>query len=490
MIRPVFVGNVLLSLLFELVVHAAPPHPGAGLELSECRISAAPGYPGVKARCGILLRHLDPADPQSPLLNLNVAVVPALNLNPEADPLVAIAGGPGGASTTFYAGYEAAFEKVRRNRDIVLLDQRGTGKSEALTCDLDEDAITGQFSAEETAALAKECLDALPYDPRFFTTSVAVRDLEALRLALGYPAFNIYGISYGTRVAQHYARRYPQTTRSVILDGVVPPQIPLGPGIAIEAQNALQSIFDRCAQDPACNDAFPDLEQEFRQLRQRLSQHAAQLTIPDPVTGNPRDVKFGGQELAVPLRLMSYDPATVALMPLLIHQAATGNIGPLAATFLNVQEGLDDQIAIGMHNAVVCTEDVPFFDDPDTGALAKTYIGTAMIEALGAICSVWPAGILDDDLRVPLNTDKPVLLLSGSADPVTPPRFASLAAIKLSNSRELIGEHQGHGQAARGCVPDIIGRFVETASIAELDTDCMQRLFTMPFFLDFSGPAP
>jgi hypothetical protein len=143
-----------------------------------------------------------------------------------------------------------------------------------------------------------------------------------------------------------------------------------------------------------------------------------------------------------------------------------------------------------MHNAVVCTEDTPFYSGFDLDELEKTYIGPVMTEALVTTCSVWPAGVLDDNFRVPLNTDTPVLLLSGTADPITPPYFAELAAVELGNARHLIGKNQGHGLAGQGCMPDIVGRFVESASTEDLDTDCMQRLYAMPFFLDFAGPAP
>jgi pimeloyl-ACP methyl ester carboxylesterase len=216
---------ILATLLAALPADTRQLSNQPTLTLEDCRIRAGRGFPGIKARCGRLTRHEDPTNEDSPLLEL-----PALTLEPEPDPFVPIAGGPGQASSDFYASYRGAFEMVRRNRDIVLLDQRGTGESAALNCEADDDMIEGRFSREQTVADTEACLEQLPHDPRFFTTSVAVTDLEALREALGYPAFNLYGISYGSRVAQHFVRRYPQATRTVILDGVVPPQMALGPG--------------------------------------------------------------------------------------------------------------------------------------------------------------------------------------------------------------------------------------------------------------------
>ena len=461
------------------------------LTLENCRIRAGRGYPGIKARCGTLRRHENPADPDSPILELFVAVVPALTLEPEPDPFVPIAGGPGQGTTEFYASYSIAFEKIRRNRDIVLLDQRGTGQSATMDCESDEDIIEGRFSREQTIADTEDCLDQLPHDPRFFTTSVAVRDLETLRVALGYSQFNLYGISYGSRVAQHFVRRYPGSTRSVILDGVVPPQMALGPAIAIEAQNALDAIFDRCADDPRCAERFPDIRDGFAALQDRLEEEPVTITIANPVTGTPEEIRFGRQEMAGALRLLSYHPTSIAVMPMLIDEALQENFAPLAAQFMMIAASISDAMSLGMHNAVVCTEDAPYFDGEQIGQGAQeaTYIGPLQLEALEAICSVWPAGVLDDEFKTPVTTDIPFLLLSGEADPITPPHYAELAALNLDNARLLTGARQGHGQAARGCMPDIIGEFVDTPTAGDLDAECFDRVHAMPFFLDFSGPS-
>ena len=485
--------NLTLSAALCLFLASALPAAYAELILEDCRISAGPGFPGIKARCGALDRHEDPSNPDSPLLSLSIAVVPALSLEPEPDPFVPIAGGPGQSTIAFYSMLSRAFEDIRRTRDIVLLDQRGTGDSAKLQCDIDDEVIEGRLSPEETIALTRTCLEALPHNPRFFTTSVAVEDLEALRVALSYPQFNVYGVSYGTRVAQHFVRRYPDSVRTVILDGVVPPQLALGPGIAIDAQHALQNIFTRCVESPACHERFPNIAEEFSALEERLTSNTVSVDLPNPLTGVPESIQFGDAELAAAIRLLSYAPHTVALLPLLIHEAANENYQPLAAQFVMVMDRMSDAIAIGMHNAVVCTEDAPFYENIDYDALESTYIGPMQIEALEAICSVWPQGVLDAEFKTPVQSDKPVLLLSGDADPVTPPRFGDLAAVNLQNKKHLTGLHQGHGQAGTGCMPEVMGRFIETTSVADEDLDpdkCLLRRHAMPFFLNFSGPRP
>jgi len=462
------------------------------LEFTDCRIRAGEGYPGIKARCSTFSRPEDPSNPDSPTLALHVAIVPALSLEPEPDPFVPIAGGPGQASTEFYAAYAGAFEEVRRTRDIVLLDQRGTGQSAPLQCAADEAIFEGRYSAEQTVAQTRECLASLPHDPRFFTTSVAVQDLEALRLALGYSQFNLYGISYGSRVAQHFLRRYPAATRSVVIDGVVPPQIALGPGIAIEAQNALDAIFDRCAENADCHARFPSIRGDFASLRERLAAQPVTVRLANPVSGKEDEIRFGADEMAGAIRLLSYQSSSVALLPLLIDEAVSGNFAPLTAQFVMIAETMSAALSVGMHNSVVCTEDSPYFEGANVSRdeLEATYIGPLQLEALKSICSVWPKGVLDGDFKDPVASEIPVLLLSGEADPITPPAYAELAAVDLDNALLLTGKNQGHGQAPQGCVPSIIADFVATASTADVEAGCLERLFAMPFFLDFSGPAP
>ena len=464
------------------------------LSLEDCRISAGPGYPGIKARFGTMIRPENPVDPGSPEIAIRVAVVPALNLNPENDPIVPIAGGPGQGTVEFYSSYAGAFEPVRRNRDILLVDQRGTGESSRMDCPIDDDALLfeGEFSLDDTIRFIEECLETLPHDPRYFSTSVAVTDLEAIREALGYSALNLYGVSYGTRVAQHFARRYPDATRTVVIDGVVPPQIALGPEIATESQKAVDRILARCVEDAACNERFPDIEATFVAIVARLREASLEVSVPHPNTGRAEVVKFGEAELAGAVRLLAYSPTTIALLPLFVHEAGQGNWVPLASQYMMTAIAMSDALALGMHNAVMCTEDMPFLERTtiDVDGIAASYMGTFQLDALEAICTTWPRGPIDAEFKVPLATDIPFLLLSGDADPITPPRYAEMAAVDLTNATHLIGKHQGHGQLGVGCMRNLVAEFVNSADPLAIDAQCMERNFVMPFFVDFSGPTP
>ncbi len=237
---------------------------------------------------------------------------------------------------------------------------------------------------QKLQAAVRECLAALPGDPRYYTTSIAVRDLDDIRAALGYSTLNIYGISYGTRVAQHYMRRYPDRVRTAILDGVVPAEVALGPDVAIEAQRAIDITLQRCARDAACAQQFPDVSAQFTALQARLSKEPVKLSIPHPLTGAVVETTLDGARLGAAVRLLSYADETVSTLPLLIHEAQTlREPQALAAQYLRVESDLEEQIAAGMHFAVVCSEDAPRWDQENVSEeqLAKTYLGTAFMRA-------------------------------------------------------------------------------------------------------------
>ncbi len=462
------------------------------LVLGDCRLESPAGIGAIAVRCGELSVPEDPAAPGGRQITLHVAVVPALNRRAQPDPLFVLAGGPGQAATDFYAGYAGAFSAISRDRDIVLVDQRGTGKSAPLNCEYPEDPEAPTVGPEQLKAATLECLAKLDHDPRYYTTTVAVGDLEAVRRALGAEQINLYGVSYGTRVAQHYLRRFPQQVRTVVLDGAVPPQVLLGPDMALDAQHTLDAILARCEQDAACQRRFPGIAAEFKALQQRL-EAPARLTFPDPATGKPQTLEFGAKHLGSVVRLLSYSDETAALLPLLIHSAQSENsLAPLAAQYLLIEQTIESQFAYGMHNAVVCTEDLPLINrqQVDRGALAATYLGTASLDGLSALCSVWPAGVLDADLHQPVKSDKPVLILSGGNDPITPVRYGEQVRAQFSNGRHLVIEGYGHGQLASPCVPGLLARFINLGSTMGLDTGCVGALKAAPFLLDFTGPAP
>ena len=480
-----------ILLLSATTAIAQDPVVRAGLDFQPCRLLQE-SLPAAFGQCATLSVPLDYEDPDSTMLELFVARIPAQTAEPVPDPLVLINGGPGGSGVDLYLQTRSAFEEIRRERDILLLDQRGTGRSLlGLDCALDERFALETATPDEVRAAVAACIAAFPNDPRFFTTSVAVRDLDRLRETLGVDSWNIYGVSYGTRVGQHYLRRYPERVRTLILDGVVPAELPLGPAIARDAQSALDAIFARCAASESCAERFPDLPGQFAALRARFAVESIEVVANDPLTGAPESITLGESELVGVVRLMSYNDATAALLPLIVEQAYLGNFVPLAAQAELQIQALADSLGFAMHNSVVCTEDAPWFPE-DLGPDASVpYLGTMVVDGLRAICDAWPAGVIDDDFHEPVASDRPVLLLSGEQDPVTPPANAErVIASGLTNARHVVGRAQGHGLAVVGCVPELIAGFVETADPAAPDAACLEREPPMPFFLSFQGPSP
>ncbi len=458
-----------------------------------CRIRDADSLISVAAQCAKLAVPEDPEEPDGAKIELAIAIVPAIATQSSPDPVFLLAGGPGQGAIEGYAPALGAYYGIRRQRDLVLVDQRGTGGSNRLDCDMPDDAIeTGELSPAELRRIARDCLTKLRGRPQFYTTSIAVRDLDAVRAALGYDQINLIGGSYGTRVAQHYARRYPEHTRAIVLDAVVPPTLALVPQIAIESQRALDRVFERCAADAACNERFPELAGQFAWLDERLRLSPIPIAIADPLTGETRRIQVNRGHLVTMARMLTYSSRTASLLPLVVHEAATnGNYAPLAAQAEMISEDLERMIAMGMHHSVVCAEDAPRFEGAvNRKQLESTYLGPLMLDGMKAICEVWPRGPVDPDFAEPLTSKVPALLLSGEFDPATPAEYGVAAAAGFANSLHVVVPGQGHGQSQLNCLQKIMRRFIAAGSAAELDLACVKQIRPAPFFLSFSGTAP
>ena len=480
-----------LAVPFAIAHCIAPVRAGAELDESGC-VLETPGVSKRYAQCAALEVPLDPEMPEGDRFELFVARIPAQVASPQPDPLVLIAGGPGQSTVDFYMQARGAFAPVRRDRDIILVDQRGTGRSAAgFQCELPEDIDFRTAAGEKLGALVAECLAGLERDPRFFTTSVAVRDLDAVRRELGVERWNIYGVSYGSRVAQHYLRRYPEHVRTVVLDGVVPPTLELGPDMAVNAQAALDGIFERCALDDECALRFGDLARVFDGLMSDIRDSPVTVEASGPATGESEETLVTEDYLMGVTRMFSYSDVSAALLPLIIDEAASGRFGMLLAQAELVRDNLERALSFPMHNSVICSEDYPFENAETSLGATDAYLGTSIVDALNAICAQWPQGVVDPDFREPLVSAHPVLLLSGSNDPATPSRYAEdVIAEGLSGALHLVAPGQGHGMAAVGCMPRLMQEFIETAAAEGLDAGCLDQVIPAPFFLSPAGPGP
>lgn len=456
-----------------------------------CRIGHPAGGPRLAAECQTITVPENPAEPDGRQIGLRVARLKALTGDTDAAPLVFVAGGPGQSALESFPGVAAAFEDVRRQRDILLIDQRGTGQSNPLQCPqlMEPAETTAELDPEQARAEAARCVAQLDADLRFYTTVDAVRDLETVRNRLGYENLALYGISYGTRVAQEYLRQYADRVEAVVLDGVTVPGEALGPQIAADAQRALDLMFERCADSPICNEVFPRIEERFNALRQRLEREPLTVELRDPFSGERTEATLSWMRAAMLLRMYSYSPETVALLPLLLDQAESGDWQGFAGSLLAMERQNESLLYIGMHNSVVCNEDAPHFSAA-AGIEETAYLGTVSTDFLAAICEVWPVRETPIDFEKPVQSDIPVLLLSGEADPVTPPRNGERVAEHLSNALHLVAPGQGHGIAWRGCAPKLVAEFLRDKDPAALDASCLDKLAASPFFIDRNGPTP
>ncbi|WP_457668560.1 alpha/beta hydrolase, partial [Thiolapillus sp.] len=330
------------------------------------------------------------------------------------------------------------------------------------------------------------CLAKQSVDVRWFTSRQAVQDVEFVRQALGYGQIDVMGVSYGTRVAQLVLRKYPDKVRSIVIDGILPPQVVLGPEFADNLAISLQKLFLRCAADSYCTKAFAGLEQDWKGYLQQPIDAQREFRLTHPRTGKPLDLKVSRQGMDAAVRLLSYASETRALLPLLIHETAQGDWQGLLGQALRVTDGMEKEMALGMHNSVVCSEDVPFYTEGESG---DNRVLGHMVHQLRLICSEWPRGESYADIHQPLESDTPALLLSGELDPVTPIRYGELALKQFSRGRHLVVPGQGHNVSPRGCVPELVADFLETLELDEEKAACVQDIPRLPFFIDKLGPG-
>ncbi|WHZ19928.1 MAG: alpha/beta fold hydrolase [Rhodanobacteraceae bacterium] len=485
------------STVTEKPVKPAPPATIklGRLTLTACELKAPHSSAGVPAFCAKFPVPENRADPKSRTIDLKVAIVKSDSAVPEKDMVAYLAGGPGQSATETFPQLAAAFAPLQKHHDILVLDQRGTGGSHALSCPEVEKAQMGQenlpFDAARVKANIAKCLAEVEKhaDPRYYTTTIAVADLEAVRQALGAPKFDLVGISYGTRMAQQYATAHPDAVRSIVLDSVAPNTLILGETFASDLERALQLQSEACLATPACKQAFGDWRKTLLDLHARLQAKPVEnVSFRDPRTNEPVTRNVTGDTLAGLVHLFAYNAEASALLPLDVAQAAKGNYAPLLGQTQIGEGDLSGNMNGGMQLSVMCSEDAPFLTPRPEDA--GTLLGTQAIERIQAACSVWPRGEVPKDFHQPFKSSIPTLILSGERDPVTPPRFAEEVLKGLSNGRVLELKGMGHGELTIGCMPKVVTQFVDKLDPKQLDAGCLKRIGPIPAFVNFNGAAP
>jgi pimeloyl-ACP methyl ester carboxylesterase len=471
-----------------LAVSAVAPdllHMGS-LTLEPCEIGRrGMGAATLRAYCTGLEVPENHAAPAGRHIRLRVAVVRAEAAQAQPDLVTFLDGGPGGAATEDYPSIAGAFEPLRKQRAVLLVDQRGTGGSNMLEC-ADEDGAALARAIE----VLRGCVSKLAprAAPQYYATSDAVADLEAVRRALGSPKLDLVGVSYGTRMAQQYARRYPGAVRAIVLDSAVPDTLVLGSEHARNLEATLQELFARCRADRACSTRYGDPYQTLQRLQARLRAHPQQLTLRDPYTFNLQQKSIDAAALAQLVRLYAYSPYTAALLPYVLAEADAGHYEPLLGQAQVVIGDVSDSLTGGMALSVTCAEDADrLHANP---ADAGTVLGNGLTEWLLAACAVWPHASHPADFNEPLRTSLPVLVLAGEHDPVTPPRYAQEIVRTLPHARLLQVKGQGHGLLTVGCMPRLLDEFLRQPGATQLDAHCLEVLAQTPFFVDANGSNP
>lgn len=455
------------------------------LALASCTIPGPGG--GHAARCGTLTVFEDRDAGKGRTIGIRLVVLPALADGPLPDPVFFFAGGPGQGAAQMAGGQ--AGSGLRKERDLVFVDQRGTGESNRLDCDLYRPGIQGYLMGLLPAEGIADCARQLGAraDLRLYTTPIAMADVDEVRAALGYDRINLHGGSYGTRAALVYLRQYPERVRSVVLAGVSPVNHGLPLSFARDAQHALDGVFDDCEADSACRAAFPNVRMGFAAVLARLRQQPVEVEIQPTRDAEPVRVSFGHVAFVEAVREMLYSVPQAASLPLHIHRAAAGDFAPLAEFAVRYRQRMHQGIALGMFLSLTCAEDIPFIDRGQIAAETRGFfLGDVRLRAHMAACESWPRGRLPAGYHDPVRSSVPVLILSGQFDPVTPPRWGVEVAKHLPNSRHVVvprGAHSFGGLPGAECVPRMIEQFIREGSGSNLDASCVTGARRPPFAL-------
>lgn len=430
-----------------------------------------------EARCSWLEVAENPDLPAGRKLRLHVAVVRATGIRPLPDPIFVLAGGPGQAASEIAGGVVPLFSGLAARRDLVFVDQRGTGKSAPLACpdDLQRRPLAEAFDDDANAARLIACRDGFTdagIDLAQYATWIAMKDLEAARLALGYGPVNVWGASYGTRAALEFARQFPQNVRTVVIDGVAPALQPLPVALAFDTDFALDQVLAQTDGGVAAG------------LEAVLAPDSGIAEVTDPFYGGRTSLRLERKQRVGLVRGPLYAPMLSAALPEALTRAGAGDWSAL----VGLQSGLrGGRLYAGMHFSVLCAEDVPRITDEHRRAVASTRAGSTFIDEYERACRGWPTRPVPEAFFAPPSFSAPTLLLSGGQDPATPPRNADAIARTLPNALHLVAPRLGHGVSSAACAPRLMHEFVRSGSTSGLDGGCLEAL---PSPALFEAPTP
>lgn len=475
-------------LVLMLCAACAPSAGTSAIDrLAPCTVDQGP----TDAYCGTYRVYEDREAKQGRQFDLRIVLLPALDADAKPDPVFFLAGGPGQGAAEMADAIKEMLRRVQTTRDIVLVDQRGTGDSHPLTCDPGTDRIEDIGEPDEVGlARLRACMEGYDADLTKYVTSIAMDDLDDVRAYLGYERINIVGGSYGTRAGLVYLRQHPDRVRSIVLDGVAPTNMRLPMFFARDAQRALDRLLADCEANAACRARYPDLAGRVRAVFERLEQSPPRVRLVHPRTGEAAEVVFRAGYAAGVLHGALYSPLVSSLVPALIERAERNDFQGLLALG-TMSERAAENMAIGLQLSILCSEDHPFITPEDAEqATAGTVFARHLLSWRIQACDMWPKAQLPQGYREPVVSDVPALVLSGALDPVTPPDWGAQAAQHLSRSKHVVAAGTGHGVLSTGCGQAMVRAFIDAGSAEGLDTSCASAIARPPFFLTPAGPDP
>jgi pimeloyl-ACP methyl ester carboxylesterase len=448
------------------------------IKLSDCNIY------GVSARCGFLDVYENRSSQGGRKITLNIVVLPATGSQPKPDPLFYFAGGPGGAITTIAPVFKTQLSELNKDRDIVLLDQRGVGGSNPLFCQKPENDI-GLSEGEKLGTYYQSCLDELDADLGWYSTKAYVDDVDEVRQALGYEKINIAGESYGGTVVQVYLLEHPESVRtaSVLRSSYL--KYPVLEHFADNSQRVLDAIFSRCKADRQCGEAFPSLDEDFNAIMDRLAKEPVTTTVWDPENIEPIIITKNLFVTVIHYLLMGSD--TAVQIPQIIHRTATKDDWELVAKFhLEVVNPLLASVTRqAMPINILCNEPWASYRSEEVAKNGKeSYFGQVQFtqaESFAHFCPLLPKPDPDALYGSPQITDIPVLILAGEEDPQNGPlNVADMKNIYI-NSRIIIEPYRAHLIADWSCTGSILKEFIVAGSVSDIKAGCIDEIEPYPF---------
>ena len=480
-----FVFVLFLGLFASLQTSSAGPQNGGAITLAPCELRGATG-----AKCGTFEVFENRATRKGRKISMNILVLPATGEPREPDPFFYFAGGPGSGASEDAPGIAQVFAKVREHRDLVFVDQRGTGKSHPLDCTLynpnDQQSYLGYFFPLDDVRKCRVDLETKA-DLTLYTTSIAMDDIDEVRAALGYDKINLFGGSYGTRAAMVYLRQHPKHVRTVLLQGVSPTNMYLPLDYPQQTERALQGVLAECTADEACSKAFPNIKSEAKAVLERLLKGPVEVEIRLQNSPAPTKVLLSRDLAAEAIRYMLYNPVAASRVPLMLHVAAEGNFTPLAQAALNYRKVLVGTGSNGMYLTVTCAEDLPGIKPGEGERIAQnTFLGDYRLRQQREACALWPRATIASDYAKPVRSDVPVLMLTGEWDPVTPPANGDFVAKTFPNSLHIVVPHGAHGLGGlegMDCIDRLLTEIVVGGTTKGLDTACVKNIRRRGFAL-------